>query len=137
MKIRDLNGDIVDWKPKGEIVTAQDTRSSRSKLHLAARQILYDLFPTSHIIEEVSLPIRRGVTQYFDFYVNNIKLAVEVNGQQHYKFSTLFHATAADFIAQKRRDQDKRDWCEQNRITLIELPYNEKIEEWQTRIENR
>jgi hypothetical protein len=136
MKTRDLDGDIVDWKPSGEIVTAEDTRN-RSQLHLAARQILYELFPTTQIIEEVSIPIKRGVTQYFDFFISNIKLAVEVNGQQHYKFNSLFHSTASDFMAQKKRDQDKRDWCEQNRITLIELPYNEKIEEWLTRIQSR
>ena len=136
MKTRDLDGDIVDWKPSGEIVTAEDTRN-RSQLLLAARQILYELFPTTQIIEEVSIPIKRGVTQYFDFFISNIKLAVEVNGQQHYKFNSLFHSTASDFMAQKKRDQDKRDWCEQNRITLIELPYNEKIEEWLTRIQSR
>jgi hypothetical protein len=136
MKIRDLNGNIVDWKANGEVVAARDTRG-RSKLHLAARDILYDLFPTTPIMEEVSIPIRRGTTQFFDFFLNSNKLAVEVHGQQHYKFNSLFHSTASDFMQQKKRDADKREWCEINNITLIELPYNETPEEWLTRIQNR
>ena len=88
MKTRDLNGNIVEWKPKGEIIVAQDNRS-RSQLHLTARQILYSIFPTTPILEEVSIPIRRGTTQYFDFFINTNRLAIEVHGQQHYKFNIL------------------------------------------------
>jgi len=135
MKIRDLDGNIVEWKPSGEIVTAQDTRS-RSKLHLSARAILYDLFPTTLILEEVTVPIRRGTSQYLDFFINSIKLGVEVHGQQHYKFNSLFHSTARDFLDQKKRDRDKREWCETNNLTLIELPYNEE-KSWQKMIQAR
>jgi len=28
MKIRDLNGEKVDWKPNGQIITASDTRKT-------------------------------------------------------------------------------------------------------------
>ena len=136
MKVRDLNGNIVEWKPKGDVVTARDTRG-RSQLHLVARDILYGMFPTTPIMEEVSIPIRRGTTQVFDFFLNGIKLAVEVHGQQHYKFNSLYHSTASDFLQQKKRDADKREWCELNNINLVELPYNEKKEEWQKRIQNR
>jgi len=136
MKTRDLNGDIVDWKPKGEVVAAQDKRS-RSKLHLDVRRILYDLFPTSQITEEVPIPVRRGTTQYFDFFINDIKLAVEAHGIQHYKYNSMYHSTTAHFLQQKKRDIDKREWCEINNITLIELPYSEGDEEWRTRIQNR
>lgn len=136
MRVKDLAGNIVKWKLEGAIVTAQDSRS-RSKLHVQARHLLYDLFPTMQILEEVPINARPQQTQYLDFYINQIKLAVEVHGQQHYKFNSLFHSSARDFLEQKKRDADKKDWCELNNITYVELPYSESVEEWKIRIQHR
>lgn len=136
MKVKDLEGNIVNWKLSGDIVTASDNKK-RSGLHQKARVILYELFPTSQILEEVPVKLRRGSTQYFDFYINQIRLVIEVHGIQHYKFNSLFHSGAHDFINQKKRDREKIDWCEINNITYIELPYNESIEQWKNRIIKR
>jgi hypothetical protein len=136
MKVKDLYGNASNWKLKGDIVSASDSKR-RSQLHVNARKILYDLFPTIQILEEVPINAKPGKTQYLDFYINKIKLAVEVHGQQHYKFNTMFHASAQDFINQKKNDANKREWCELNNITYIELPYNEKEEEWLNRIIRR
>jgi len=136
MRVKDLHGNTSNWKLKGEIVSASDSKR-RSKLHVMARTILYDLFPTIQILEEVPINARPGKTQFLDFYINKIKLAVEVHGQQHYKFNSMFHASAQDFLNQKKLDADKREWCLYNNITLIELPYNEKEEEWRNRIIHR
>lgn len=136
MKVKDLYGNTSNWKLKGDIVSASDSRR-RSQLHVNARKILYDLFPTIQILEEVPINPRPGKTQFLDFYINKIKLAVEVHGQQHYKFNTMFHVSAQDFINQRKNDADKKEWCELNNITYIELPYNEKEEEWLNRINRR
>ena len=136
MRVRDLDGIVHDWKAHGQRVTADDTRA-RSKLHLAARQLIYGLFPTNPIIEEVLVHPRHGVNQFFDFYVPKLRLVIEVHGQQHYKFNSLFHSSATDFVQQKKRDQEKKDWCDINNITYIELPYNEGVAEWQNRIMDR
>jgi len=136
MKVKDLRGNIAIWKINGDIVNANDKRS-RSKLHIEARKILYELFPTMQILEEVQIKPRGSKTQYLDFYINQIKLAIEVHGQQHYKFNTMFHASAQDFLNQRKNDIDKQEWCEVNNITYIELPYNEKVEEWKKKIQDR
>ncbi len=136
MKVKDLHGNFSIWKINGDIVNANDKRS-RSKLHIETRKILYELFPTMQILEEVQIKPRGSKTQYLDFYINQIKLAVEVHGQQHYKFNTMFHASAQDFLNQRKNDIDKREWCEINNITYIELPYNEKVEEWKKKIQDR
>jgi hypothetical protein len=136
MRVKDLHGNTSNWKLKGEIVSASDSRR-RSQLHVNARKILYDLFPTIQILEEVPINPRPGKTQFLDFYINKIKLAVEVHGQQHYKFNSMFHASAQDFLNQRKLDADKREWCLINNITLIELPHNEKEEEWRNRIIHR
>ena len=40
------------------------------------------------------------------------------------------------FVKHKKRDQAKREWCAINGIDYIELPYDEKLEEWKKRIIN-
>ena len=135
MKVTNLSGEVKDWKPTGNIVTGSDSRP-RSKLHIAARGLIYELFPTMQIMEEV--PIRPlHSTLHLDFYISKIKLAIEVHGKQHYAFSSLFHASRQDFFNQKKRDANKKNWCEINNITYIELPYNEDIDKWKTRIQRR
>ena len=106
-------------------------------MHLAARDLLKELFPTVQILEEVLVPITRNERAYFDFYINTLKLVVEVHGHQHYKFNSMFHSSAQDFANQRRKDMRKQDWCEYNNITYVELPYGEKVEEWKTRILQR
>ena len=136
MKIRDLNNEIHKWNLSGCVINASDTRP-RSKLHLRARNILVNLFPTVQIMEEVAVPITRREKLFFDFYINTIKLVIEVHGQQHYKFNSLFHTSAQDFVKQKKRDSRKREWCEYNNITYVELPYSENDEEWELKIKQR
>jgi hypothetical protein len=38
------------------------------------------------------------------------------------------------FMKHKKRDQEKKEWCEINGIEYIELPYNETVAEWKKRI---
>ena len=136
MKTRDLNNDIHKWNLQGYVVRANEQRP-RSKLHLTARNILVEMFPTVQVLEEVLIPITRNERGYLDFYINTIKLAIEVHGQQHYKFNSLFHTSAQDFANQKKKDRRKKEWCEYNNITYVELPYNESEEEWKSRIQRR
>jgi very-short-patch-repair endonuclease len=69
-----------------------------------------------------------------DFFLPQEKIAVEVQGQQHYELNTFYHKNRLDFINQLSRDKQKREFCERNNIRLIELPYNESDEEWSIRL---
>ena len=60
-----------------------------------------------------------------------------VHGQQHYKFNSLYHTSAQDFLNQKKRDADLRDWCALNNLSYIELPFNENEEQWVSRIQQQ
>jgi hypothetical protein len=62
-----------------------------------------------------------------DCYNSGLKLAVEYNGVQHYKYVPYFHKNRDAFQNQKYRDYMKREMCEKNGITLIEVPYTVKI----------
>jgi hypothetical protein len=130
MRVQGLDGRIYAWK-QGKIPFADDPRK-RSEYHRRARALLHELFPLEHVYEEVYLP---GCDKlYADFVIPTRKMIVEVHGEQHYHFVSYFHETLLDFIESKKRDQKKRQWAELNRLTLIELPYNEDNDEWRERI---
>jgi hypothetical protein len=65
-----------------------------------------------------------------DCFNSDLKLAVEYNGIQHYKFTPYFHKNNEHFLNQKYRDFMKRALCKETGINLIEVPYtvkNDKI----------
>ena len=54
-----------------------------------------------------------------DCYNDALKLAVEYNGVQHYKFSPFFHKNNEAFLNQKYRDEMKLYKCKEQNIKLI------------------
>lgn len=58
-----------------------------------------------------------------DCYNENLRLAVEYNGIQHYKHTPFFHKTFQDFQSQIHRDRMKKKICDQHNITLISVPH--------------
>lgn len=134
MKAKGLNGKEYNWKLIGHVPLGDDAQP-RSKFHLTARALLTKLFPCDRILEEVPLPGSGGLAA--DFFIPTEMLMVEVHGQQHYEFIPHFHIDRLGFIASKKRDVTKKYWCKLNGICLIELPYNEDINEWTRRIRER
>ena len=135
MIVHDIYRNASKWKLTGRLATNQKyTDRKRSKLHLAARDLISEIFPTLQILEEVPIKISSRKKLYLDFYLPLVKLAIEVNGEQHYKFSSLYHKDKWDFITQRKNDTLKQQWCDINTIDMITLPYNEKIDEWRKRL---
>ena len=64
-----------------------------------------------------------------DCYNDELKIAVEYNGIQHYKYLPFFHKTKDSFYNQKYRDEMKRNMCQKNNILLIEVPYTIPVEQ--------
>jgi hypothetical protein len=60
-----------------------------------------------------------------DCYNEELKLAVEYNGRQHYEYVPYFHKNKEAFYNQKYRDELKRIYCKKFGICLIEIPYTE------------
>jgi len=67
-----------------------------------------------------------GKNLELDLYNDELKLAIEYNGEQHYKFCPRIHKNYEHFQTQKYRDEMKKMLCQTNGITLIEVPYTEK-----------
>lgn len=132
MLVKDLDNNVHNWNLRGNM--ARGKIDNKSSLHLRARTILQNTFPTMQILEEVPIPLRRSETLYLDFYLPLNKLCVEVHGEQHYKFVAHYHNNPMGFVKQKKRDKEKIEWCEINDITYVELPYDEDDSQWEKRI---
>jgi hypothetical protein len=65
-----------------------------------------------------------GETLELDCYNDDLKLAVEYNGEQHYKWPNFTNQSYQQFINQVRRDRLKVDICDRNGVYLISVPYN-------------
>ena len=122
MLVYDLENNETKWQMAGKEVTL-DTRP-RSALHVKARGLIKERFPTLLVLEEVPIKTHRTKTLYLDFYLPLRKLVVEVHGQQHYKYSSQFHSTALEFLKQQKNDEEKILWCEINGIEILVLPYD-------------
>lgn len=79
----------------------------------------------------------KGNVMEIDMYNDELKLGIEYNGVQHYKFTPMFHKTEEDFNKRVKDDKIKVKLCKEHDINLISVPYHcdikkfviEKLEE--------
>jgi hypothetical protein len=74
--------------------------------------------------------LRNNVTGHnleLDLFNEELMLGIEVQGKQHYVYTPFFHKNYEDFMNQKYRDELKRMMCKENKIQLIEIPYDVKL----------
>lgn len=134
MNIIGLDGKNYSWIP-----TNAQCNGTKSKLHIRAKKLLTEMYPNDRILEEISLPgtknsFRKTVLRA-DLFLPMRKLLIEVHGEQHHKFNSFFFRNKLEFYKAKARDNDKKAWCDLNDITLIELNYNEDIDEWRRKVQ--
>lgn len=106
-RVQNIRKYLIDWE-----------QESKSAFQFRAKKFLKKYWSKHVVFEE--LPVA-GTKLSLDFYNANEKIAVEVQGAQHTKFVEFFHKTKADYINQLRRDKQKKDFCELNNITLVEI----------------
>ena len=58
----------------------------------------------------------------FDFYVNN-QYIIEFDGEQHFNYTQTGWNTKENFIKTKEHDNYKNQWCKENNIPIIRIPY--------------
>lgn len=61
----------------------------------------------------------------FDFYIPTINTVIEYNGIQHYQPVTIFGGEDS-FIETSKRDKLKNDYCNDNNIRMVVIPYWEQ-----------
>ena len=61
-----------------------------------------------------------------DGYNQDLNIAFEYQGEQHYSFIPLFHQKIDDFEKQQQRDNLKAEICAQRGVKLIQVPYTRR-----------
>lgn len=69
-----------------------------------------------------------GEGLYLDFFLPSERLAIEIQGSQHYHYNKYFHGDKSRFLEQQKRDRKKAEWCELNKIRLVLINYDEPEE---------
>ena len=133
MKVVGFDGREYSWNLVNHVPLFDDERS-RSKLHIKVRGLLTELFPFDRILDEVPLPGSGKRALVADFCVPSRKLIIEAHGKQHYEFNSFHYKNHLEFLHAQSRDRRKKEWCDLNQITLIELSYKESENEWRTKI---
>lgn len=64
----------------------------------------------------------------FDFYLPDYHIAIEYQGEQHYRPIDYFGGEK-NFKMQQNRDNIKKNYCKNNNIKLLEISYFENVEE--------
>lgn len=71
----------------------------------------------------------KGNKLFFDFYVKELGVFIEVQGCQHGKFVKHFHGSAEGFHKQKMRDNLKIEYVQENDMCLTRIYDTEDITE--------
>jgi hypothetical protein len=118
-------------KPKSNYVHDISEGKKESKGEAECRRVLQKIFGRPFLSQRPDFlrnPVTGGEFNLeLDCYNSELKLAVEYNGIQHYKYVPYFHKNHEHFMNQKYRDDMKRRMCKDNGIILIEVPYTVKI----------
>lgn len=113
-KLKNSHKYFIDWELE-----------SRSKFQTQIKDLLFDIWGADFVIEE--LPVL-GSRMTIDFFNVNRQIAVEVDGDQHYKYNKHFHGgKKINFLNQLKRDDEKEDFCKINGIKLVRIMSSDKI----------
>jgi hypothetical protein len=117
MRFKDLNGrlrflNIEKYRIKWD-------EPSLSKFQYQVKQFLKPYWIGTVTYEECPMV---GTRLKLDIYNATKRIAIEVNGGQHTKFNSFFHAgSRLNYLKQIRRDSKKYEWAQLNNITLIDI----------------
>ena len=125
MTILDINGEITKVSIKESDWPRRNKNGTREK---KIREVLDEHFPFDIILEQFVVP---GTRLTVDFYIPKKKMVVEVQGAQHFEYTSFFHGqkNKMKFVKQQIRDQQKASWCDLNGFRLIEIFPKETEEE--------
>jgi very-short-patch-repair endonuclease len=69
----------------------------------------------------------RGQRLFFDFFIKELGVFIEVQGRQHKEFVHHFHGSMEGYKAQKRRDNLKIEYVQEHGQCLVRIYDTEKI----------
>lgn len=114
------------FKPNGSVANKDVTKylvkwgkKSRSKYQKDVKEFLKSYWLRHVVYEEFPVV---GTRMTLDFVNLTLRLALEVQGEQHQEYNPFFHnGQKSNFFDQVGRDVEKRKWCELNNLRLVEI----------------
>ena len=97
----------------------------RSKLYQTVAYMLDKMLPLDFVEEKQWPWLKNTFLLSIDRYYPFFNLAIEVDGEQHYKKTSIYHKNEKDFITSKQNDKIKDIELPKHNITLIRIKYNE------------
>lgn len=105
--LKNAKKSIIDWEAK-----------SRSKFQKEVKDFLKKYWIGDVVFEELRIV---GTRLSLDFFNANKRIAIEVQGQQHFKYVKFFHGNRINYLNQIKRDVKKDEFCQLNNIRLMEI----------------
>jgi len=84
------------------------------------------IFPLNTIKKEHYVKFK-GTKLFFDFFMKDLNVLIEVQGEQHSRFVRHFHNTRKGYLKSKYRDNLKIEYAQENGIALVRIYHDEKI----------
>lgn len=119
-----------EWEPKAENLL-KGSNCPKCHLYKGEQQIskYLDINNIKYIIQyKIEKPFESREFILIDFYLPDYNLFIEYNGKQHYVPIEYFGGEI-QYKNQIQRDENLRDYCKENNINLLEIHYDENIEE--------
>ena len=91
-----------------------------SKIEDIIYDMLREAFPNFKICRQFYVNVD-GCKLFFDFYLPNFNLLIEVQGDQHYKYCNFFHSNKQEFYKSKHRDSLKEEWSKGNGYVFVKI----------------
>ena len=113
----------IGWKCKQEL-----SDKNRWENETKCFEITRNILPNNNIIRWYKKMVKdfdgSSKTIEFDIYIPELSLIIEYDGKQHYYFDSYFHKNLlSNFIIQVNRDHLVEDYCKENNIKLLRIPY--------------
>lgn len=78
----------------------------------------------------ISSPMATGKDLRFDYYLDQLRLAIEFDGAQHYHPVDFWDKGGKDEFANRRiYDKAKDEWCAHHGVSMLRLPYTLEVPE--------
>jgi len=116
---------VGDDKPKKEnnkIINLLKKRIFKNEEKLGL--LLSEIFPNQYIKKNDR---RRIKPLELDYYIHNLNLAFEYDGEQHFKKEVCEEIFKSNFKEQQKRDRKKNHICRKKGIFLIRIKYDEPL----------
>jgi len=95
-----------------------------SKLQTRVGELLFGAFPWFNIHENYRPDwlLSSSLTRLeLDFYIEELRIAFEIQGRQHYEHIPFFHKSIEQYHKRRKYDEEKKDLCRGARIKLVEI----------------